>query len=111
MCRLLDAEDIFKSFANILQSEEVQIISQFIEIIINVHLLKDLEFATILVDKLNEILLIAPELDKMRQMLIHLKHSSNCETFEILYRYFCQVLFRINLFRINLFLFYAVSFI
>lgn len=68
LCIELDAEEIFKSFAQILEGEE------------------DLFFATTMVQKLNGIFLMSKETEKIREKLINLTETSSCATFEILYR-------------------------
>ncbi|KAG8976664.1 hypothetical protein FRB90_009092, partial [Tulasnella sp. 427] len=72
LCMSLNTERIYRSFAEILEKEE------------------DLEFASIMVQKLNIILITSPELVEFRKRLKNLESKDGQALFSILYRSWCH---------------------
>ncbi|KAG8935769.1 hypothetical protein FRC00_010443, partial [Tulasnella sp. 408] len=72
LCISLNTERIYRSFAEILEKEE------------------DLEFASIMVQKLNIILITSPELVEFRKRLKNLESKDGQALFSILYRSWCH---------------------
>ncbi|KDQ15363.1 hypothetical protein BOTBODRAFT_31687 [Botryobasidium botryosum FD-172 SS1] len=72
LCLSLNTERIYRTFAEILEREE------------------DLEFASIMVQKLNIILITSPELSELRKRLKNLESRDGQTLFSILYKSWCH---------------------
>jgi len=73
LCLLLNAQDIYCALADILQQEK-----------------EDLQFASLMVNNLNMILLTSSELFELRQKLKDLHNEDSCNLFTCLYRCWCH---------------------
>lgn len=73
LCVLLNAQNIYCALAEILQKEK-----------------EDLQFASLMVNNLNMILLTSSELFELRQKLKELHNEDSCNLFTCLYRCWCH---------------------
>ena len=69
LCFNLNTERIYKAFAEILEKEEVSALLSVLESSLTGGLDQDLEFASVIVQKLNMILITSPELADFRKRL------------------------------------------
>ena len=67
LCFNLNTERIYKAFAEILEKEEVSALLSVLESSLTGGLDQDLEFASVIVQKLNMILITSPELADFRK--------------------------------------------